>query len=135
VDWLGQSWRLLDPALFWRKMAMLVVFFGLFVPIYLFRTTLAVWYAVFLLALHVYVLGVYLWRVRWRILIRRGSPFLARLFTIAVFVTLLMVIRAGATIGELTMFVALSGLVHVGILLALNLDVRPAAHRPSVTDS
>ncbi|MBI2078108.1 MAG: hypothetical protein HYT80_07030 [Euryarchaeota archaeon] len=119
------EWSLLDPPLFWRKLAMLVVFFGLFVPIYMYKSWLTVWYAVFLLALHIYVLLVFVYRVRWRVLAENKKPFLVRLVAIATFVALLTFIRAGATLPELVAFVWLSGMVHVALLLSLTVDVRP----------
>jgi len=124
------DWSLLDPALFWRKLVMLVVFFGLFVPIYMYKSWLTVWYAVFLLALHVYVLFVFLWRVKWRVLAENRKPFIVRLVAIATFVALLTFIRAGATLAELVTFVWLSGLVHVALLLSLTVDARPIVGQP-----
>lgn len=127
MDWLGHQWRLLDPRLFWRKTTLLVVFFGLFIPIFQYRGTLATWYAVFLLALHVYILFVFLYRVRWRVFAQNRRPFIVRLVAIATFVALLMLIRVGTTLAELVLFVALSGLVHLALLLSLTVDVRPLA--------
>ena len=117
----------MDAPLFWRKLVMLVVFFGLFVPIYLYKSWLTIWYAVFLLALHIYVLLVFVYRVRWRVLAENKKPFMVRLVAIATFVALLTFIKAGATLTELVAFVWLSGLVHVALLLSLTLDVRPMA--------
>lgn len=104
---------------------MLIVFFGLFVPLKMYQQELLEWYVIFLVALHVYVLFVFLYRVRWRILAENRRAFAVRLVAIAIFVALLTVIKAGITLGELVLFVALSGAVHVALLLSLTMRVEP----------
>lgn len=116
---------LIDAPLFWRKLVMLIVFFGLFVPLKMYQQELLEWYVIFLVALHVYVLFVFLYRVRWRILAENRRAFAVRLVAIAIFVALLTVIKAGITLGELVLFVALSGAVHVALLLSLTMRVEP----------
>jgi hypothetical protein len=121
---------LLDPRLFWRKVVMLVVFFGLFVPLKLYQETLLYWYVVFLVALHVYILFVFLYRIHWKVLAENRKAFAVRLVAIAIFVLLLTMIEVGVTLKELLIFVALSGLVHLALLLSLTMRVdliEPAA--------
>src|SRR5947208_260655 len=100
---------------------MLVVFFGAFIPLKIYKEQLLLWYVVFLVALHVYILFVFLWRVRWRVLAADRKAFAVRLVAIAVFVALLMLVKAGATLSELALFVLVSGAIHVALLLSLTL--------------
>ena len=126
---------MLDPRLFWRKVTLLVVFFGLFIPIYQYRTPLAIWYTAFLLALHVYILFVFLYRVKWRVFAENRRPFAIRIVAIATFILLLMMIKVGSTLAEMVVFVLLSGAVHVALLLSLTVDVRPLEDSGADTQS
>lgn len=136
VNMGGHRAILLDPALFWRKLTMLIVFFGLFIPLKMYREELLVWYVVFLVALHVYILFIFLYRVQWRVLAQNRRDFLVRLVAITVFVVLLTVIKAGATLQELLVFVALSGIVHVALLLSLTVHIeRASPAQPLATDA
>ncbi len=126
---------LLDPALFWRKVTMLVVFFGLFIPLKMYQEQLLYWYVVFLVLLHVYILFVFLYRVRWRVLAENRKAFAVRLVAIATFTVLLTVIKVGVTLSELLMFVGLSGLVHLALLLSLTVKARQLEASPMATDA
>jgi hypothetical protein len=126
---------LLDPALFWRKVAMLVIFFGLFVPLKIYQQQLLDWYVVFLLALHVYILFVFLYRVRWKILAADRKAFAVRLVAIGTFVLLLTVIKVGVTLPELLAFVALSGIVHLALLLSLTVNAEHVEAAAAATDA
>ena len=125
---------LLDPRLFWRKVVMLVTFFGLFIPLKMYQSELLDWYVVFLLALHVYILFVFLYRVQWRILAENRRAFAVRLIAIATFVILLTVIKVGVTLQELLVFVGLSGVVHLALLLSLTVKARHVETAPVATD-
>ena len=125
---------LLDPSLFWRKVTMLVVFFGLFIPLKMYQEQLLYWYVVFLVLLHVYILFVFLYRVRWRVLAENRKAFAVRLVAIATFTILLTVIKVGVTLSELLMFVGLSGLVHLALLLSLTVKARHAEPVPLAGD-
>lgn len=126
---------LLDPRLFWRKVVMLVVFFGLFIPLKLYREQLLLGYVIFLVALHIYILFVFLYRVRWQVLAENRRAFAVRLVAIAIFVALLTVIKAGATVTELVAFVGLSGLVHLALLLSLTVKAVLVEPQPVATDA
>lgn len=126
---------LLDPALFRRKVTMLVVFFGLFIPLKMYQEQLLYWYVVFLVLLHVYILFVFLYRVRWRVLAENRKAFAVRLVAIATFSVLLTVIKVGVTLSELLMFVGLSGLVHLALLLTLTVKARHLEATPMATDA
>jgi len=126
---------LLDPSLFWRKVTMLVVFFGLFILLKMYQEELLYWYVIFLVALHVYILFVFLYRVRWRVLAENRKAFAVRLVAIATFTILLTVIKVGVTLSELLIFVGLSGLVHVALLLSLTVKARHSEATPMATEA
>lgn len=126
---------LLDPSLFWRKVTMLGVFFGLFIPLKMYQERLLYWYVVFLVLLHVYILFVFLYRVRWRVLAENRKAFAVRLVAIATFTILLTIIKVGVTLSELLLFVGLSGLVHLALLLSLTVKARHVDLTPLATDA
>lgn len=103
---------------------MLVVFFGLFIPLKVYQQRLLYWYVVFLVALHIYVLLVFLWRVKWRIFAENRKAFLVRVVAIVTFVFLLTLVRVGVTPAELALFVIVSGVIHLALLMSLTVDVR-----------
>lgn len=135
VELAGYRFQLLDPPLFWRKLILLVVFFAgfVFLKAYERRVELLV-YVIFLLALHVYILFVFLWRVRWRVFAENRRAFAIRLVAILVFVLLLTLIKFDVPAWEFFLAVALSLGIHVALLLSLTVDVRPAAE-PLKTES
>lgn len=128
---LGREWQLLDPRLFWRKVLLLALFFPPFLILKVYEQDLALfYYNLFLLLLHVYILIVWLWRVRWRLLAENRRAFGLRLFALLVFVVILAIIRFDRPFWELVAVVVLSVVVHLGILLSLTVTVRPAT-RPA----
>lgn len=133
MRFLGYEWRLLDPRLFWRKVLLLAVFFPPFMILKVYQQDLALlYYNLFLLVLHIYILIVWLWRVRWRVLAENRRAFLVRLFALLVFVVILAIIRFDRPFWELVAVIALSIAVHIGILLSLTVTVRSpdASPRP-----
>lgn len=119
--------RVLDPALFARKLVLLVLFSAAFVPLKYYR--LDRWleaYVAALLLLHVYFVFVLVHRVRWRVLAEDRRSFALRLLAVALFLALLLRLSTGATFAEFVLFLAVSLLVHTGLLLSLTLTTRPA---------
>lgn len=119
--------RILDPRLFARKLIMLLVFSGAFVPLkYYELDTALTWYIVLLLLLHVYFVFVLIWRVRWRQLAEHRRSFALRLIAVAFFVFLLAILEAGVTFAEFLVFLAASLVIHTLLLLSLTVDARRA---------
>lgn len=116
---------LLDPPLFWRKLLLLVVFSAAFVPLkyYELERELTL-YIVFLLLLHVYFVLILIYRVRWKVLAADRRSFLLRLLAVALFIALLVVNSTGATLWEFVGFLAISLVIHTGLLLSLTMVVR-----------
>lgn len=126
--------RILDPALFWRKLALLVVFSLLFLPLKYYRLDLYLEaYIVFLLLLHVYFVFVLIHRVRWKILAEHRRSFLLRLLAVGLFIALLARQGTGATFADFTLFLVVSLVIHTGLLLSLTVVVRaePLPHTDS----
>jgi hypothetical protein len=131
MEWLGHEWTLLDRRLFTRKLVLLVVFFAGFLVLKAYELQVGLfYYGLFLLALHVYILFVFLWRVQWRILAEDRRAFSVRLVAIAVFVLLLTLIKFDVGFWQLLLVVGASLAVHTALLLSLTVDVRPAT-RPT----
>jgi hypothetical protein len=129
VQLAGRRFELLDPGLFWRKMALLLVFSAAFLPLKAlpWQMPLRV-YIVFLILLHVYFVFVLVYRVRWRVLAEHRRSFILRLFAVAIFIALLAVNDAGATFAEFAVFLGISFVLHTALLLSLALVVvRPTA--------
>lgn len=132
---VGLEWRLLDPRLFWRKILLLAVFFPPFMLLKVYKQDLALlYYNLFLLVLHLYILVVWLWRVRWRVLAENRRAFAVRLFALLVFVVILAILRFDRPFWELVAVVVLSIVIHVGILLSLTVTVRRTSARPVDAD-
>ena len=124
----GVRVEILDPKLFARKLALLIVFSAAFVPLkYYELETATTWYVVFLLLLHVYFLVILVWRVRWRRLAGHRRSFLLRLTAVAFFVFLLTVLQAGVTFWEFMVFLGASVAIHTLLLLSLTVVVHRAA--------
>lgn len=124
----GRQLRLLDPQLFWRKLVMLLLFFGLFVPLYQSKNELALYsYVIFLIALHVAVLGIFVWRVRWRVLAEDRRGFFVRVLALVIFVVLLALLRFDVPTWQFYLVVAASFAIHVAILASLTVVWRAPA--------
>lgn len=136
VDLYGYRFRLLDPPLFWRKLIMLLVFFAGFLVLKAYKQEVGLfYYGIFLLLLHVYVLIVFLYRVRWKILAENRKPFAVRLAAIAVFILILTMIRFDVSFWQLLVVVAASLVVHIALLLSLTVDARPIVAEPFRIDT
>lgn len=118
--------RILDPRLFARKLALLVIFSAAFVPLkyYEWDTALTI-YIVLLLLLHVYFVFVLIWRVQWRHLASHRRSFGLRILAVAFFIFLLTVLETGVTFAQFLVFLGASLVIHTVLLLSLTLDVRP----------
>lgn len=136
MDLYGYRFRLLDPPLFWRKLIMLLVFFAGFLVLKAYKQEVGLfYYGIFLLLLHVYVLIVFLYRVRWKILAENGKPFAVRIAAIAVFILILTMIRFDVSFWQLFVVVAASLVVHIALLLSLTVDARPIVAEPARTEA
>lgn len=120
--------RILDPRLFWRKLALLLLFSALFLPLkYYERRQEMVAYVIFLLLLHVYFVFILVWRVRWRILSEHRRSFLLRMLAVALFIYLLVLASGsqGVTFAEFAAFLGVSLVIHTALLLSLTVVWRP----------
>lgn len=121
----GWSIRLLDPPLFWRKLALLLLFSVAFVPLKAYNLDKALnYYIAFLLFLHVYFVFVLVYRVRWHVLSADRRSFILRLLAVALFIALLVANNTGATLWEFVVFLAISLVIHTGLLLSLTVVAR-----------
>lgn len=124
--------RILDAALFWRKLVLLVVFSLLFLPLKYYRLDRFLeGYIVLLLVLHVYFVFVLVFRVRWNILAEHRRSFLLRLLAVALFIALLARQSTGATFADFALFLAVSLVIHAGLLLSLAVVVRAETPTPA----
>lgn len=126
LDQTERRLRILDPKLFVRKLVLLLVFSALFLPLkyYELDKFLEV-YIAFLLVLHVYFVFVLIHRVRWKVLAEDRRSFLLRLVAVALFIALLARQSTGATFAEFVAFLAISLVIHTGLLLTLTVTFRP----------
>lgn len=136
MDLAARRIRLLDASLFWRKLALLVVFSALFLPLkaYELEMPLRV-YIGFLLVLHVYFVFVLIWRVRWDVLAEHKRSFSLRILAVALFIAILALNESGASFWEFALFLAVSLVVHTGLLLSLTVVIRPPTPALSVAVS
>ncbi len=117
--------HLLDPPLFWRKLVLLLLFFPPFLLIWDYRKDLAFWYALFLVFLHAYVLLVFLYRVRWRVLAENRKGFYVRVAALILMLGILSMFNFALKYWEVALVLGVAFVVHVGILLSLTVVVRP----------
>lgn len=130
----GRRLRILDPKLFWRKLVLLLVFSGLFLPLKYYHLDEAfLAYVGFLLLLHVYFVFILIWRVRWRVLFEHRRSFGLRVLAVALFTALLARQEAGASFQEFALFLAISLVIHTGILLSLTLIWRDVDPTPTAS--
>jgi hypothetical protein len=117
--------RILDPALFWRKLVLLLVFSLLFLPLKYYRLDRYLEaYILLLLLLHVYFVFVLVHRVRWRALAEHRRSFLLRLLAVGLFIALLARQSTGATFADFALFLGVSLVIHTGLLLSLTVVAR-----------
>jgi len=117
--------RILDPKLFLRKLVLLLVFSALFLPLKYFELDKSLEaYIALLLLLHAYFVFVLVHRVRWRILAEDRRSFLLRVLAVGLFVALLARQATGATFAEFVAFLAVSLVIHTGLLLSLTVTFR-----------
>ncbi|HSX33463.1 MAG TPA: hypothetical protein VLF91_03955 [Candidatus Saccharimonadales bacterium] len=116
------TFRLLDPALFWRKLVALVTATVLLAPLLYYRWEVpAALFAGGLLVLHAAFLYLYFWRVPWRRLLKHKAELMVRLMGVGFFVYLLSLITVGGSPGVAIFKLCLATVVHAAVLTAMML--------------
>jgi hypothetical protein len=117
-----------DQRLFKRKVAQLILATALFLPIVMIKHQLpAMIYVSALLALHLYILWVYIWRQQPVLKIRLTSEFVSRLLAVLFFAYWLTVVRFQGSLVSIMLSLLLALILHIGILLALMLKISRSA--------
>lgn len=132
----GVHVRLLDAPLFWRKLALLIIFSAAFIPLkaYDLEVPLQI-YIGFLLVLHIYFVFILIYRVRWRALAEHRRSFLLRMLAVAFFVALLVRLQTGATFWDFVGFLLASLVVHTALLLSLTMVVGSPSTQPTASEA
>jgi hypothetical protein len=117
------QWRLelLNPELFWKKIVLVSGTMLVLVPLVLLKTRVpAVIYVSLLLAIHLLILVVYLYRVEWRQFSRIGLA--GRIVSVLIFSYLLAKVKFSAG-PEVLLSIAAAFTLHIAILATLMMKV------------